>query len=79
LFLFKRETKIHGVKKPRKRMPLFSKVKLIPPAHKSARDEGPRLIPFGEQAERHETSDYYVRLADELLSPNKKNLKKPTP
>ncbi len=51
---------------------IISKVKLIPPNEESARDEGPRLIPFGEKAERHETSDYYVRLADELLAPSKK-------
>jgi hypothetical protein len=56
----------------RRKRPLISKVRLIPSTHNDARDEGPRLIPFGKIAERHETSDYYVRLADKILARDKK-------
>jgi hypothetical protein len=53
------------VKRLRKKF--VGKVKLIPPTHESARDEGPRLIPLSKILGNPETTDYYVGLADLLL------------
>ncbi|GAC1438930.1 MAG: hypothetical protein NVS1B11_35870 [Terriglobales bacterium] len=55
------------VKRPNKK--LFPRVKLIPPTHESARDEGPRLIPLNSlNGDKIETSDYFLGLADTFLS-----------
>ena len=54
-------------RKVRKRKSTAPKLKPIPSTAEAARDEGPRLIPLGEQFKEPSRLEHYLELADTAL------------
>jgi hypothetical protein len=54
-------------RKVRKRKSTAPKLKRIPSTAEAARDEGPRLIPLGEQSKEPSRLEHYLELADTAL------------